>query len=279
MSEPAVRFAYADTPLGQLHYAETGEGQPVLLPHQSSRSWDEYCEVLPLLGENRRPIAMDVYVYGMSVKTAPGTPQTIEQYAQGVIDLADALALDCFAIVGDHTSASGASEVTAAVPDRITAAEFTDTRFRDTVNKDMHSNGDAAPPPAMSTSHRSRRTDPIRRCCGASATRCTLPARPDILNRCIRDAIAVGVRPTAGHRACARYVMKSRVGLATAPVRLLANTANPDSYPHISQVAAAYTSAESLHVVEIEGGTVPVMEHKTVEVLAALESFSSSVGV
>lgn len=74
MTEPALRFAYADTPLGQLHYAEGGEGTPVLLLHQTPRSWDEFREVLPLLATRRRAIAMDMYGFGMSAKPARGTP-------------------------------------------------------------------------------------------------------------------------------------------------------------------------------------------------------------
>ena len=64
-----VRFGYADTPLGQLHYAEAGvEGVPLICLHQTPRSWDEFAELMPLVGPSRRIIAMDMYGFGQSAK-------------------------------------------------------------------------------------------------------------------------------------------------------------------------------------------------------------------
>ena len=43
-----------------MHYAECGRGpDTVLCLHQTPRSWDEYRETLPRLGERYRAIAMD----------------------------------------------------------------------------------------------------------------------------------------------------------------------------------------------------------------------------
>ncbi len=47
-----VRFGYADTSFGQLHYAEQGRGPVILLLHQTPRSWDEFRELIPLLASN-----------------------------------------------------------------------------------------------------------------------------------------------------------------------------------------------------------------------------------
>ncbi|MEB0233301.1 alpha/beta hydrolase, partial [Undibacterium sp. 10I3] len=35
---------------GCIHIASAGQGFPVLLLHQTPRSWDEYRDVLPLIG-------------------------------------------------------------------------------------------------------------------------------------------------------------------------------------------------------------------------------------
>jgi pimeloyl-ACP methyl ester carboxylesterase len=284
MSEPAIRLAYADTPLGQLHYAEAGEGTPVLLLHQTPRSWDEFREVLPQLGRNRRAIAMDMYGFGMSAKPGAGVPQTIEQFAQGAIALMDALGIERFAVVGHHTGSFVASEVASAVPDRVAAAvisagEYADAEFRDAVAKDMAGKGseDSA---AGDVDVAEIQED------GSHLTvlwgkRYPLypQGRPDILNRYIRDALAPGVDPAEGHLACARYHMEDRVGAVAAPVLLLANTDDPVSYPHTDRVAAAYENAASVEIVEIVGGTIPVMEHKTAEVVAAIEEFFDKVGI
>ncbi|WP_413805994.1 alpha/beta fold hydrolase [Streptomyces sp. OE57] len=73
---------YAPSRFGQLHYVECGEGEPVLLLHQTPRSWAEYRDVLPLLGATHRAIAMDTVGYGASAK--PADDQGVEMFADGV---------------------------------------------------------------------------------------------------------------------------------------------------------------------------------------------------
>ena len=68
MPQITIRRSYADTPEGQIHYAEAGQGKPVLLLHQTPRSWDEYRDVLPILGRKYRVIAMDTIGFGDSYR-------------------------------------------------------------------------------------------------------------------------------------------------------------------------------------------------------------------
>jgi hypothetical protein len=49
MTKNIIRRNFADTPRGQIHYAAAGNGRPVVLLHQTPRSWDEYKEVLPII--------------------------------------------------------------------------------------------------------------------------------------------------------------------------------------------------------------------------------------
>jgi pimeloyl-ACP methyl ester carboxylesterase len=67
---PRVTRHFVDVPQGTIHCAAAGEGDPVLLLHQTPRSWDEYRDVLPLLGRTRRAIAMDTIGFGDSVPSA-----------------------------------------------------------------------------------------------------------------------------------------------------------------------------------------------------------------
>ena len=112
-------FNYIDTHLGQLHYAESGAGDVLILLHQTPRSLDEFAEVQPLLASRWRTIAMDMYGFGQSAKFA--APQTVEQYAQGVLALVNALNIERFSILGHHTGMFVASEVAAIAPERVTA--------------------------------------------------------------------------------------------------------------------------------------------------------------
>jgi pimeloyl-ACP methyl ester carboxylesterase len=69
-----VRRGYADSPFGQLHYAETGAGPVLLLLHQTPRSHDEFREVQPLLADGRRVVAMDMLGFGMSASLPAPLP-------------------------------------------------------------------------------------------------------------------------------------------------------------------------------------------------------------
>jgi pimeloyl-ACP methyl ester carboxylesterase len=283
MSAVTPRYGYADTPLGQLHYAEAGHGEPVILLHQTPRSLDEFREVQPLLAQGRRAIAMDMYGFGMSAK--PEGPQTIEHYAAGVIALADALGIERFAVVGHHTGMFVASEVASAVPDRVTAAvlsagEFGDAEFRAESMRQLTEGGfdENGMDYAVDVVTPLEDGEHLKQ---LWAKRHTIypPGRPDLLDRFIRDALAPGVVPAEGHFACARYLMEERAGLVTAPVLVLAATEDPVSYPHTAKLATAYPNAKSSTVVEIDGGRIPLMEQKTAEVVAAIESFFDSVGI
>ena len=279
MSKVTLRYGYAETPLGQLHYAEAGGGEAVILLHQTPRSLDEFREVHPLLAAKRRVIAMDMYGFGMSAKPAPGSPQTIEQYAAGVIALADALQLKRFALVGHHTGMFVASEVAAAMPDRVSASVLSAGTFADSSFRAARQSSERASA-SEGVEVVTRQEDGEHLVELWEKRYPTYPeGRPDLLERFVRDALAPGVDPAEGHRACGRYVMEDRVGLVTAPILLLAPTEDPFSYPQTSKIAAAYSNSKSVQIVEVEGGRIPLMEQKSAEVVAAIEQFLDSLAL
>lgn len=282
MPDVTVRYGYADTPLGQLHYADAGFGAPIILLHQTPRSLDEYREVQPMLAKNRRVIAMDMYGFGMSAKPA-AKDQTIEQFAAGVIALADALGLEKFAVLGHHTGMFVASEVASTIPDRVTAVvlsagEYADAEFREAATREMDEGGTREDGSEVDVDVAEIEEDGSHLLTLWAKRYPLYPKnRPDILNRFIRDCLAPGVVPAEGHYACARYVMEDRVGLVTAPVLVLAATDDPVSYPHTRKVADAYINAERMEMAEIEGGLIPLMEQKAPDVAEVVEKFLDSV--
>lgn len=80
-----VRRRYVDLAWGQMHVAEVGDQEvfPVLLLHQTPRSWDELAEVLPLLGRTRRAIAVDLPGMGRSDPHPDGA--SIEAYRKSSV--------------------------------------------------------------------------------------------------------------------------------------------------------------------------------------------------
>lgn len=267
-----MRLGYADTPLGQLHYAESGsEGTPVICLHQTPRSHDEFAELMPLVGPHHRIIAMDMYGFGQSAK--PQGPQSIEQYAAGALHLAEALGLERFAVMGHHTGAVVAVEVAAVAADRVagvvlSAPAYTGPEFRAEQADGPGGVDDAEVDDEgghLVTWWNQRRPH--------------YPAgRPDLLNRYVRDALAPGVDPLEGHLACARYVMEDRIGLVAAPVLILGADADPFAFPDVEVVRERLTGSRSVDVTVIEGGMIPLTEQLPEAVAAAVVPFLDGLG-
>src|ERR1700691_5936304 len=102
---PAVERSFISTPSGRLHLAAAGSGAPILLLHQTPRSWDEFREVLPLLGRHYRAIAVDTPGFGDSDPLAEGKA-SIESWAQAAHEVLAVLGIGRAALVGHHTGAA-----------------------------------------------------------------------------------------------------------------------------------------------------------------------------
>ena len=253
----AIR-GYADTPFGQLHYVEQGTGRPVLMLHQTPRSWDEFREVQPLVAAGARAVAMDMLGFGLSPSVP--APQTVEGMAAGAFALLDALDIERAVILGHHTGGAVAIEMAASHPDRVdglvlSSAPFTDAAFR------------AAHVQGVGVDEAEICDDGSHLTTWWNQRRPHYPAsRPDLLNRFVRDALAPGVDPMEGHLACARYVMENRLPLITAPVHLIGAKADRFTLPDVHRLQARLTAAARVEMTLIEGGTVALMEQKPREV-------------
>ena len=113
-----VRRSFVDVPAGTIHVARAGEeGDAVLLLHQTPRSWDEFRDVLPLLGERFRAVAMDTIGFGDSSK--PREPDSIELWASVAVSLLDALGIERAAVIGNSMGGMTAIHFATKHPDRI----------------------------------------------------------------------------------------------------------------------------------------------------------------
>ncbi|WP_141208683.1 alpha/beta fold hydrolase [Streptomyces griseorubiginosus] len=225
-----LRRGYAPSRFGQLHYVECGEGEPVLLLHQTPRSWTEYLDVLPLVGARHRAIAMDTLGFGASAK--PEGPHSVERFADGVADLVDALGLDRFHLVGHHTGGVIAVEVAARFQDRVaslllSAAAFVDDEKRNGAGHGRIDHVDPKPDGSHLLELWNRRRGFYR--AGEEAG----------LTRYVIDALTVLDRVEEGHQALRRYLMEPRLPHITA--RTLAVCAPDDHYslPSLPKFAAA----------------------------------------
>ncbi|MDE0290561.1 MAG: alpha/beta hydrolase [bacterium] len=119
----SVRRGYVDVGWGQVHYRTSGERGPVaLFFHESPLSSMAYEQALPYLGRRLRAYAFDTPGYGSS-DPPPHDRFEIPDYSAMLLQAADALGLDTFAVSGVHTGASLALEVALqAEPGRATHA-------------------------------------------------------------------------------------------------------------------------------------------------------------
>ncbi|MGH6990420.1 MAG: alpha/beta fold hydrolase, partial [Stellaceae bacterium] len=240
----AVERSFISVASARIHIALCGTGAPVLLLHQTPRSWDEFREVLPLLGEHYCAIAMDTAGYGDSDPLAEGEA-SIEAWADAARQLLDALGIARAAVVGHHTGAAIAAELAAACPDRVAALILSACPYNDAARR-------AAAPAGHTIDDAVSRGDG-RHLMELWALRQAFypPGRIDLLERFILDALKAGPRAAEGHRAVARYAIDRRLPLISCPTLVIAPTADPHAYPNARNVAAAIAGST---LIEIEDG-------------------------
>jgi pimeloyl-ACP methyl ester carboxylesterase len=271
MTSPIER-SFVSIPSGRVHVATCGTGRPVLLLHQTPRSWNEYREVLPLLGAGRRAIAMDTMGFGDS-DPLPDGQDSIEAWARAAHELLDVLGHDSAAVVGHHTGAAIAVEVAAQRPDRVEALVLSACPYVDAARRAKEHGRQIIDDVAVQRDGRHLvelwgRRQPFYP-----------QGRHELLERFMIDALKAGPRAAEGHRVVGRYVMEARLPLVRCPTLVLAPMADPHAHPHAPVVAAAIAGAK---LIKIEDGMVPLpdqMPHAFASVverfLQALDLFQS----
>ena len=160
--------AFLDTVDGQIHYVTAGSGPPVLLLHQTPRSWDEYRDVIPLLARERLVIAMDTIGYGDSYK--PARTCEIEDYARGAIALLDGLGVGSTAVIGHHTGSVIAMELAASYPPSASSGSCS-PRARSSTRPSASGAGPAGTASTTSSRSQTARTWPSSGRGGSASTR------------------------------------------------------------------------------------------------------------
>jgi pimeloyl-ACP methyl ester carboxylesterase len=243
-----VERVFVKTRFGRIHAAICGSGFPILLLHQTPRSWDEYRDVLPLLGRGFRAIAMDTLGFGDSDALAEGDT-SIETWAMAAFALLDALGESKGAVVGHHTGAAIAAEMAAAAPDRVDALVLSACPFVDAARRAKH--------------HGARVIDDVTpRADGAHLAELWARRQPfypagdiDLLRRFMVDALRAGPMAVEGHRVVNRYRMEDRLGQIGCPTLVLAPTCDPHVHPVAPRVAGAIAGSV---LREVPGGMVPL---------------------
>lgn len=260
---PVVERRFVRVPVGVVHVAECGAGEAVLLLHQTPRSWDEYRDVLPLLGRNRRAIAMDTIGFGDSSRL-PATGNSIESWAVVALSLLDALGIERAAVVGHHTGGYIATELAAAHPSRVAALVLSGVAFHTDEVRLAHAEGRAL---VDDTDRRLDGSHLVELWRGRAAM---YPSDVDLLERFMVDCLKAGPLAAEGHRIVARYAIGERLPRITCPTLILAPTDDPYAFPAVPGLDVALPHAR---VTRIEGGMVPLPDQLPAAFAEAIEAF------
>jgi pimeloyl-ACP methyl ester carboxylesterase len=238
------------SPYGPMHYVECGSGAPVLLLHQTPRSWTEYLDVLPLIGAHHRAIALDTLGFGDSAR--PAGPLSIELFADGVDAVLAGLGVDRFHLAGHHTGGVIAVEVAARHPDRVASLVLSAASF---VDEERRRTSAGRPPidlvtPRPDGSHLIDLWNRRRRFYhdGEEAA----------LHRFVVDAVKVLDRVEEGHEAVHRYRMEERIGAVRAPSLAICGEEDHYSLPSLEKFAKALRC----ETVVVPGAGVPMPEQQ-----------------
>ena len=115
---PKMHRGYVDGPFGQIHFQDAGgKGRPLVMLHQAPMDSRQFESVFKfLIDQGVRPIAIDLPGFGMSDVTS-FVPR-IEDFAKIVPPVLDALGIDVADVLGHHTGALVATEVSLQFPNR-----------------------------------------------------------------------------------------------------------------------------------------------------------------
>ncbi len=115
------------TTAGYIHYRAAGHGDAIVLCHINQQSSALYLELMQALAPQMRAIAIDYPGHGMSDHVA--RQPAIEDYAQCVMQVMDALGIGKAAALGEAVGAAVAIELAASHGDRIERAVLVNCPF------------------------------------------------------------------------------------------------------------------------------------------------------
>ena len=239
---PGVELVSVELEHGVVRAACAGSGTPVVLLHQTPRSWDEYRDVLPLLAaRGHRAIAFNTPGFGGSAPLPGGA--SIIRWSATLHAALDELGIERAAFVGHHTGGVIAVELAAQRPGRVSALVLSSTPLTDAAYRDT--------PPDESGVDDAQDAEGLRR----SRAHFYPDDRADLLDRYVTDALSALPLALDGHRAVGEYAMEAAIGHLEMPVLLIGADADPYAYPQLARMQVALAHAE---VHEISGGMVPL---------------------
>lgn len=217
--------------------AETGQYSPdkpsVLLIHQTPRSWDEFKEVMGLLGSDCHLIAMDLP--GMGGSSPVSRSATIETYSKSAARVVQHFGSLAMTVCGHHTGGVVAIELAASAPKYVESLVLSSTPWLDQSIRIKRSHKTPIDT-AQSTRDGYHLIDYWRQ------RSPYYPENVSYMDRFITDAFRAH-NAAEGHLAVGQYEMELAAPKIECPVLLVEHMKDPFAVKHTPDLIAAFPHA------------------------------------
>lgn len=268
-----IKRAFLDTEDGQILYRIGGDGKPLVLLHMAPRSSDEFREMMPILAQKRRVIAMDII--GMGDSDKPPRMYSMQDYAKTVVMLLDELGIKTTSILGNHTGAFIAGEVAAAYPERVEKLILS--------NLDNFDQQATAVLLKLANENFKIKEDGSH-LIQKWSDRAQYTGSPELNHRYVLDDLKCLDYPFYAYFAVANYSTEERFRLIKCPTLLLSGTEDLKLFERLGFAKREnrelfLTVIPHVKMVDIEGGTICMMNQMPEEISKVVIEFLNHTGV
>lgn len=257
---------YVNAPWGQIHYAETGEGTPVVLYPNRPRSWVIYRRLAELLAGSHRVVILDPPGCGASDPLPD--PIEVADLTAATLAVMDGLGIERAHISGHHTGATIAVDMAVNHADRVTSIApcglllLTDEEKVGRLDGSAFSPA-AGNPPRDDGSH-----------LGAITKKFPPQAPEDLpfLNDWIIDGLTSEVNQAALAKSVYRYDERAALPRVVVPTLFVQST-GPGEPPTLQRMEQAHALVAGSRIAFIEGGDVHFIHHRADELAPLLRDF------
>lgn len=236
---------YAESPFGQTHYRELGEGHPVLLLHQTAWSGIQFRGVMTeIASAGFKAIAPDNPGYGLS--DGPDAEPTIEDYAAAIASLLRELGHARALVAGHHTGGYIGASLAAGQPELVAGLVMhAPTLYTDAERDELLSYPHFDQTPKEDGSHWLNRWSFARKATGGQATL-------EATQQSVMHFFNTGPTEWYGHHAVFKFDMAGALNAVKCPTLVMSNTGDMSH----SKVPRTLEHRPDFGYVEIDGGTV-----------------------
>lgn len=260
------RRGYADSPFGQIHYRELGEGQPIVLLHQTAWSSIQFVGVMEeIAAAGFKAVAPDNPGYGLS--DGPAVEPSIDDYAGAIAMLIEQLGHSRVLIAGHHTGGYIGAALAARRPELVAGlAMHAPTLYTTEEREELLGYPHFDQTAQEDGSHWLKRWNFARQATGGKATL-------EATQQSVMHFFSTGPKEWEGHHAVFKFDMAAALTAVKCPTLVMSNTGDMSH----GKVPRTLEHRPDFSYAEIEGGTVYIAYEEPVRWAAPVIEFAGTV--